>query len=52
MMKLIRYCFEYTEADIITDLLENNGHSSILNQIAQARKNKTCQCDLEHPEQR
>lgn len=49
---LICYCFEYTEADIQNDLLENNGRSLILEQITEARKNNTCKCDVKHPEKR
>ena len=51
-MKLICYCHKYTEADIRDDLLANNGHSSILEQIIAEARNKTCQCDIYHPEKR
>jgi len=52
IVKLICYCFEYTEEDITNDLLKNNGESSILKQIAEARRTKTCDCDNKHPEKR
>ena len=52
MKKLICYCYNYTEADIIADYHENNGRSSIMVKITKARKNKTCQCDDKHPEKR
>jgi hypothetical protein len=51
-MKLICYCHRYTEADIRDDLLANNGLSSILEQIAEEARTKTCQCDIYHPEKR
>ncbi len=51
-MKLICYCLEYTEADIVNDVAANNGKSSILDKIAEARKNNLCQCDEKHPEKR
>ena len=49
---LVCYCYEYTEEDIENDILRNNGRSLILERIAKARKNNTCQCDLKHPEKR
>ncbi len=52
MMKLICYCHGYTEADIVADLKKNQGDSSILRQIIEARRNNTCQCDVKHPEKR
>ena len=51
-MKLVCYCHKYAEADIIDDLLVNNGRSSILEQITEEARNKTCQCDIYHPEKR
>ena len=48
-MKMICYCFGYTDADIIDDLLQNDGYSSILERIAEAKKNLTCQCDIKNP---
>ena len=41
MKKLICYCYNYSEADIIAHYAKNKGRSSILAQIAQVRKNKT-----------
>ncbi len=49
---MICYCFGYTEADIIEDVLKNKGHSSILERVAEARRTLTCQCDDKHPEKR
>ena len=49
--KLICYCFEYTESDIVADF-KMNGKSSILENISEAGLNNTCQCDDKHPENR
>lgn len=46
---LICYCFSYTEDDIIRDVLENNGISSILARILNEKKKGTCRCDTTHP---
>jgi hypothetical protein len=52
IMKLICYCHNYAEADIAGDFYRNKGRSTILAQIAKARREKTCQCDDKHPEKR
>ncbi len=52
MNQLICYCFEYTEEDIINDFKVNDGKSSILAKITEARRTNTCQCDDKHPEKR
>jgi hypothetical protein len=52
MKHLVCYCFEYSEADIIADVRANNGKSLILERIAEARRNNSCQCDDKHPEKR
>jgi hypothetical protein len=51
-MKMICYCFNYTEADIIDDVIKNLGHSSILERITEEKKNLTCQCDIKNPQKR
>lgn len=51
-MKFVCYCHGYTETDIISDLKKNEGKSSIMQQIIEAKKNNTCQCDEKHPEKR
>jgi hypothetical protein len=51
-MKLICYCHGYTEAAIVADFNRNKGKSIIMEQIIEARKNNTCQCDIKHPEKR
>jgi len=50
--KLICYCFGYFEEDIITDVTENNGSSSILERILREKKKGTCNCKYTHPEGR
>jgi len=52
MKKLVCYCFEYSEVDIIADFKVNNGKSSILKRIIEVKRNNTCQCDDTHPEKR
>jgi hypothetical protein len=47
---LICYCFGYSEEDIIRDVLENNGTSSIMERILTEKKNGTCNCKFNHPE--
>ena len=47
--KLICYCFEYSEEDIIMDVLENNGASLILEKILNEKKKGTCNCKFNHP---
>jgi len=51
-MKMICYCFGYSEADIIADVLNNHGRSTILERVTEARRSLTCQCDDKHPEKR
>lgn len=52
IMTLICFCHGYTEADIVADLKQNRGDSTILRQIIEARRNNTCQCDVKHQEKR
>lgn len=51
-VKTICYCFGYTDADIIDDVLKHGGQSPIMEKIAEAKKNLTCQCDLKNPKKR
>jgi hypothetical protein len=46
---LICYCFEYSEEDIIRDVRENRGTSSILGRIVNEKKKGSCRCDTTHP---
>jgi len=50
--KLVCYCFGYSEEDIIRDVLENDGTSSILERILSEKKKGTCNCKFNHPEGR
>ncbi|RLB66853.1 MAG: BFD-like (2Fe-2S) protein [Deltaproteobacteria bacterium] len=52
MSQLICYCFEHTETDIRSDVVEHNGQSEILTKILAAKKQGTCQCAEKHPEAR
>jgi hypothetical protein len=49
---LICYCFGYSEEDIIRDVANNNGTSSILERILNEKKNGRCNCMFNHPEGR
>jgi len=50
--KLICYCFGYSEEDIIRDVLENKGASSVLERILNEKKKGTCNCKYNNPEGR
>jgi len=52
MNRLICYCFNYSEQDIIDDFKTHNGQSTILAKITVAKKGNSCQCDVKHPEKR
>lgn len=49
---LVCFCFGYTEDDIMRDVRENEGASSILEKIISEKKNGTCNCKFNHPEGR
>ena len=49
---LVCYCFGYSEEDIIRDVIENGGTSSILEKITNEKKRGACNCKLNHPEGR
>jgi len=49
---LICYCFGYSEEDIVRDVLENEGTSSILERILNKKKKGSCHCKFNHPEGR
>lgn len=45
----ICYCFGYSEDDIIRDLNENRGTSTILERIVNEKRNGGCNCGKNHP---
>ncbi len=49
MNNYICYCFNYTEKDIIDDIIKNNGESNILKMIAEEKKKGNCQCSSKNP---
>ncbi|MEW6107782.1 MAG: hypothetical protein AB1632_01235 [Nitrospirota bacterium] len=49
---LICYCFGYSEEDIVRDVMENNGTSSIMERILSEKKKGTCNSKSNHPEGR
>ncbi len=52
MKPYICYCFKYTEDDIIKNLNENQGESTILDKIADSKREDLCNCEKNHPEHR
>ena len=52
MTKMICYCYQYTEKDIITDVVKNQRHSTILESVIAAKQAGDCQCSEKHPEAR
>jgi hypothetical protein len=52
IVKTICYCFDYTDADIIDDVLKNGGRSSIEERIREAKEGGICQCDIKNPKKR
>ena len=51
-METICFCFNYTDADIIADVVAHHGLSTIEQEIADAKKNGRCQCELKNPNRR
>ena len=52
MSKTICYCYNYSDEDIRSDVLQNNGRSTILEHITEEKKKGACQCKTKHPEGR
>ncbi len=46
------FCFEYTEEDIVKDVVDNDGTSRIMERILSGKKNGFCNCKTKHPEGR
>jgi hypothetical protein len=51
-METICYCLGYTDADIIDDVVRNQGRSTIMEKITDTKRNGTCQCDIKNPKKR
>jgi hypothetical protein len=49
MDKLICYCFNYTESDIVRDVMEQ-GKSTIEERIKAEKKLDGCECKTKNPE--
>jgi hypothetical protein len=49
MANQVCYCFGYSEADIIKDVLANRGVSTILEIIVNEKKKGGCHCGTNHP---
>ncbi|MBI5102051.1 MAG: hypothetical protein HZB33_09495 [Nitrospirae bacterium] len=49
---IVCYCFGYSEEEIIRDVRENGGTSLILKRISDEKRNGTCNCRYNHPEDR
>ncbi|MCX8028269.1 MAG: hypothetical protein N3A62_10525 [Thermodesulfovibrionales bacterium] len=50
--KIICYCFNHTEQDIIEDVVSNQGISVILQNITEQKRKGGCNCQWHHPEGR
>lgn len=51
-METICYCFNYTDADIINDVIKHHGCSTIEQNITDAKKTGNCQCETKNPKKR
>ena len=49
---LICYCFGYSQEDIMADVENNRGVSTIHQRILGEKKKGTCNCKINHPEGR
>ena len=52
MTQKICYCYNYTDADIRDDIIQNRGVSTILAKIVAEKRNGSCDCATHHPESR
>lgn len=48
-MKIICYCFNYTEDDIAADVRANGGRSTIEERISGEKRRGTCDCEHRNP---
>ena len=51
-METICYCFNYTDADIIKDVVEHHGLSTIEQKITDSKKTGVCRCETVNPKHR
>ena len=51
-VNLVCYCFNYSEEDIINDIRENKGTSTIMEKILSEKKRGRCSCSDTHPKGR
>jgi hypothetical protein len=49
MNRPICYCFNYSEADIEQDVINNKGLSAILEKIQASKKEGICRCHQKNP---
>jgi hypothetical protein len=52
MHELVCYCFGFSAAAIREDVIEHEGHSTILAKIVAEKKAGTCRCATLHPQGR
>ncbi len=52
MSDLVCYCFGYSQEDIIKDMDEHQGESTILAGIIRKKQQGACNCSENHPEHR
>ncbi|OGO38604.1 MAG: hypothetical protein A2147_06495 [Chloroflexi bacterium RBG_16_57_8] len=52
MTETVCYCFGYTDADIVDDVLGHGGRSTMLERITEAKKNGVCNCEAKNPKGR
>lgn len=50
--RMVCYCFNYTEKDIIDDVFANKGESRIMKRIMAEKKAGNCQCEQKNPKGR
>ncbi len=49
MTKMICFCFNYSEDNIINDVIAGNGDSSIMKRIITEKKAGNCRCKENNP---
>ncbi len=51
-METVCYCFGYTRQDILKDMDENMGRSTIMERIMAEKKKGNCRCKETNPKRR